>query len=60
PRQGRLGHFVEETRMVVRKWYSLADKVWNPQNLVRAAAAVLSNQGSPGVDHQSGAHLYHQ
>ena len=43
--------------MVVRKWYSLADKVWNPQNLARAAAAVLSNQGSPGVDHQSCGHF---
>ena len=36
-----------------RKWYSLADKVWNPANLARAAAAVLANQGAAGVDHQS-------
>jgi len=36
-----------------RKWYSLADKVWNPANLALAAAAVLANQGAAGVDHQS-------
>ena len=36
-----------------RKWYSLADKVWNPANLAMAAAAVLANQGAAGVDHQS-------
>lgn len=37
-----------------RKWYSLADKVWNPGNLAMAAAAVLANRGAAGVDHQSG------
>ena len=36
-----------------RKWYSLADKVWNPANLAMAAAAVLANNGAAGVDHQS-------
>ena len=36
-----------------RKWYRLADKVWNPANLALAAAAVLANQGAAGVDHQS-------
>lgn len=36
-----------------RKWYSLADKVWNPANLALAAATVLANQGAAGVDHQS-------
>jgi len=45
---------MEETRMTQqRKWYSLADKVWNPANLALAAAAVLANQGAAGVDHQS-------
>ena len=36
-----------------RKWYSLADKVWNPANLAMAAASVLANQGAAGVDYQS-------
>ena len=36
-----------------RKWYSLADKVWNPTNLALAAAAVLANHGAAGVDRQS-------
>ncbi len=36
-----------------RKWYSLADKVWNPANLAMAAASVLANHGAAGVDHQS-------
>ena len=36
-----------------RKWYSLADKVWNPKNLAMAAASVLANRGAAGVDHQS-------
>jgi group II intron reverse transcriptase/maturase len=45
---------MEETRMASqRKWYSLADKVWNPVNLALAAAAVLANPGAAGVDHQS-------
>lgn len=36
-----------------RKWYSLADKVWNPTNMALAAAAVLANNGAAGVDRQS-------
>lgn len=38
---------------MTKKWYSLADKVWNPSNLAKAAAAVLANQGAAGLDHQS-------
>ncbi len=39
--------------MAERKWYSLADKVWNGSNLSRAAASVLANAGRAGVDHES-------
>lgn len=39
--------------MAARKWYSLADKVWNGSNLSRAAASVLANAGRAGVDHES-------
>ena len=54
PHTGRLAVLMEETRMTQpRKWYSLADKVWNPANLAMAAAAVLANQGAAGVDYQS-------
>ena len=38
---------------MVKKWYSLADKVWHPSNLAKAAAAVLANHGAAGLDHQS-------
>jgi RNA-directed DNA polymerase len=38
---------------MTKKWYSLADKVWRPSNLAKAAAAVLANQGAAGLDHQS-------
>lgn len=38
---------------MARKWYSLADKVWQPSNLAKAAAAVLANHGAAGLDHQS-------
>lgn len=33
-----------------RKWYSLADKVWNPEMLRKAWEKVRANQGSHGVD----------
>ena len=39
--------------MQTRKWYSLADKVWDPCNLAKAAAAVVANGGAPGIDHIS-------
>ena len=39
--------------MQTKKWYSLADKVWDPRNLAKAAAAVLANGGAPGIDHVS-------
>lgn len=35
------------------KWYSLIDKVWNPSHLRSAAWQVISNEGSPGIDHRS-------
>ena len=38
---------------MAKKWYSLADKVWHPSNLAKAAAAVLANHGAAGLDHQS-------
>ncbi len=38
---------------MVKKWDSLADKVWHPSNLAKAAAAVLANHGAAGLDHQS-------
>ena len=55
PPPGRPAVLMEETRMTTppRKWYSLADKVWNPTNLALAAAAVLANHGAAGVDRQS-------
>ena len=33
------------------KWYSLMDKVWAERTLRAAAARVVANQGSSGVDH---------
>ena len=39
--------------MQTKKWYSLADKVWDPRNLAKAAAAVLAHGGAPGIDHVS-------
>lgn len=32
------------------KWFSLADKVWNLENLQVAATKVVSNRGAPGSD----------
>ena len=33
-----------------RKWYSLADKVWNPETLRKAWKKVKANKGKHGVD----------
>ena len=33
-----------------RKWYSLADKVWNPETLRKAWEKVRANKGKHGVD----------
>ena len=35
------------------RWYSLMDKVWNPNNLRLGAWQVIRNEGAPGVDHRS-------
>ncbi|MBZ0264462.1 group II intron reverse transcriptase/maturase [bacterium] len=35
------------------KWYSLWDKVWRMETLLQAFHQVASNNGSPGVDHQT-------
>ena len=34
----------------MRKWYSLIDKVYAPENLRRAFKHVKSNNGAPGID----------
>ncbi|MGC7847343.1 hypothetical protein ACP3TJ_09840 [Desulforudis sp. 1088] len=36
--------------MKEKKWYSLIDKVYRPDNLMRAWRAVKANNGAPGVD----------
>jgi len=35
------------------KWYSLIDKVWNPNTLRMAAWSVIRNGGAAGVDHRT-------
>ena len=35
---------------MVKKWYSLIDKVYRLDNLERAYRAVRANKGAPGVD----------
>lgn len=35
---------------MIRKWYILIDKVYSKTNLQKAAKAVKSNKGAPGVD----------
>lgn len=35
---------------MMKKWYSLIDKVYNTNNLYKAFKAVKSNKGAPGVD----------
>ncbi|MCW5557865.1 MAG: group II intron reverse transcriptase/maturase [Verrucomicrobiae bacterium] len=35
------------------RWYSLMDKVWNPNHLQLGAWQVIRNDGAPGVDHRS-------
>lgn len=32
------------------KWFSLIDKVYEPENLRKAATKVISNKGKPGID----------
>ena len=34
----------------MRKWYSLIDKVWDKERLMRSFQAVKANNGAPGVD----------
>jgi RNA-directed DNA polymerase len=34
----------------MKKWYSLIDKVYRPDNLGRAERAVYANKGAPGID----------
>jgi RNA-directed DNA polymerase len=41
---------VQRRRFMMRKWYSLIDKVYNMENLYGAFKAVKSNKGAPGVD----------
>jgi hypothetical protein len=38
------------------KWYSLRDKVWAERTLRAAAAKVVANRGSSGVDHVTALH----
>jgi len=35
------------------KWFSLIDKVYNPETLLAAFEKVKANKGAPGVDHQT-------
>lgn len=39
-----------EVGELMKKWYSLIDKVYNPENLRKAYKQVRSNKGAPGVD----------
>jgi RNA-directed DNA polymerase len=41
---------VQRRRFVMKKWYSLKDKVYSKKNLYEAFKAVRSNKGAPGVD----------
>lgn len=34
----------------MRKWYSLIDKIYQPENLKRAFKRVKQNRGAPGID----------
>jgi len=34
----------------MKKWYSLIDKVYQPENLEKAYRAVRANKGAPGID----------
>ena len=34
----------------MKKWYSLIDKVYRPENLVKAYKSVKKNNGAPGID----------
>ena len=34
----------------MKKWYSLIDKVYRPENLEKAHRAVRANKGAPGID----------
>ena len=43
--------------MAIKKWHSLADTVWNPRNLRRAVAAVLTNQSRSRVEHHRCVHF---
>ena len=42
-----------ETGVKGGAWFSLMDKVYAPRNLKAAFARAKSNQGAPGVDHQT-------
>jgi RNA-directed DNA polymerase len=42
-----------ETGVKGGRWFSLMDKVWNPDNLRLGAWQVIRNEGAPGVDHRS-------
>lgn len=37
----------------MKKWYSLIDKVYRPENLRKAYRAVKANKGAPGVDRET-------
>jgi hypothetical protein len=39
-----------ETGDMMKKWYSLIDKVYRPENLEAAYRAVRANKGAPGID----------
>lgn len=41
----------------MRKWYSLIDKIYQPENLKRAFKRVKQNRGAPGIDGGDGGEL---
>lgn len=41
---------MQRKRFMMKKWYSLKDKVYKKENLHEAFKAVKSNKGAPGVD----------
>ncbi len=39
-----------ERERIMRKWYSLRDKVYQMENLRKSFQAVKANKGAPGMD----------